>query len=47
MFLLISDYPTINDAWAAYPGVIDIVKVCGGWRVFATADELDTWTNQN
>ena len=46
MFLNITDYPAIDDAWTAYPGAIAIVEVCGGWHVFMTATDQTTWENQ-
>ncbi len=30
----------------AYPGAAKIVKVCGGWAVFETVADYETWRNQ-
>jgi hypothetical protein len=45
-FLNRNDYPDIYDAWDAYPGASEIREVDGGWMVFETTADLDTWLLQ-
>ena len=40
------DYKDREAVAAAYPEAARIVKVCGGWAVFATERDYQTWRNQ-
>jgi len=40
------DYKTRKAVIEANPGAVKVIKVCGGWMVFATWPEYETWKNQ-
>ncbi len=40
------DYANIEAVRAEYPGAAEIVEVDGGWMVFDTVTDADTWRNQ-
>lgn len=40
------DYATIAAVQDAYPDAAEIVEVDGGWIVFDTVTDADTWRNQ-
>lgn len=45
-FASAQDYDTIGAVMDAYPGAAEIVEVDGGWLVFFTTADADTWRNQ-
>ena len=40
------DYKTRKAVVAEYPGAAKIVKVTGGWAVFGTITDYNTWHKQ-
>lgn len=40
------DYENIEAVQDAYPGAAEIIEVEGGWMVFDTVTDADTWRNQ-
>lgn len=40
------DYTDIKAVQAAYPDAAEIVEADGGWQVFDSADDAETWKNQ-
>jgi len=40
------DYKNIESVRKAYPGAYEVVRVDGGWCVFFSAADLNTWRNQ-
>lgn len=40
------DYATIDAVSDEYPSATEIIEVDGGWMVFDTATDADTWRNQ-
>lgn len=45
-FVSEDDYTTLEEVEAAYPSAAEIVEVDGGWMVFATMTDADTWRTQ-
>lgn len=40
------DYKTRKNVVAAYPSAAKVVKVCGGWAVFAFMSDYEMWKAQ-
>lgn len=40
------DYENIEAVRNEYPGAAEIVEVDGGWLVFDTTTDAETWRNQ-
>jgi len=40
------DYANIEAVQTEYPGAAEIVEVDGGWMVFDTVTDAETWRNQ-
>lgn len=40
------EYDGVDAVRAEYPAAADVVEVDGGWMVFETHDEFDTWSRQ-
>lgn len=40
------DYENIDAVRNEYPGAAEIVEVDGGWRVFDTVTDAETWKTQ-
>lgn len=40
------DYASLEEVQDAYPGAAEIVEVEGGWMVFDTVTDAETWLNQ-
>jgi len=40
------DYANIDAVWDEYPGAAEIVEAEGGWMVFETMTDAETWNNQ-
>jgi hypothetical protein len=40
------DYDSIEAVEEAYPAATEIIEVEGGWMVFDTATDAETWRNQ-
>lgn len=45
-FVSQQDYANIEAVQDAYPGAAEIVEVKGGWMVFDTVTDAETWRNQ-
>ena len=45
-FLSEQDYASIEEVQDAYPGAAEVVEVDGGWAVFDTVQDAETWRNQ-
>ena len=41
-----TDYTNLKSVRDAYPGATKIVRVDGGWLVFETTTDYNTWVNQ-
>jgi hypothetical protein len=41
-----TEYKTRAAVVKAYPGAAKIIKACGGWAVFETVADYETWRNQ-
>lgn len=46
VFVTLTDYPTAEEAWEAYPEAAHIEHVDGGWLVFPSLDDYHTWVKQ-
>lgn len=40
------EFSSRKEVKKAYPAAAKIVKVCGGWAVFETIADYNTWKNQ-
>ena len=40
------DYANLEAVQAAYPAAAKIIEVDGGWMVFDTVTDAETWRNQ-
>jgi len=40
------DYADIDAVRTAYPDAAEIIEADGGWMVFPTTTDADTWRNQ-
>lgn len=40
------DYQNIDAVRAAYPDAAEIIEAEGGWQVFDSTDDAETWRNQ-
>lgn len=45
-FVSQQDYADIEAVQDAYPGAAEIIEVEGGWMVFDTVTDAETWRNQ-
>jgi hypothetical protein len=45
-FVSSSDYATVTDVAAAYPGAAHIAETDGGWAVFETQTDYQIWMAQ-
>ena len=46
MFASRDDYENIEAAEAEFPGALAIVEVDGGWMIFHSASDYETWQGQ-
>jgi len=46
MFVSAENYESIHAVEAAYPGATHIEPVEGGWMVFETESDYETWAKQ-
>jgi len=46
MFVPSKDYENIGAVEDQYPGATVIVEVDGGWMIFGTATDYETWQGQ-
>ena len=46
MFCSQNDYADLDAVQSEYPGAAEIIEVDGGWMVFATTTDADTWRGQ-
>jgi hypothetical protein len=46
IFCAETEYQNIDVVRAAYLGAAEIVEVAGGWAVFETDTDYETWQNQ-
>ena len=45
-FVSTEQYKNIKDVKDTFPAAAHITKVCGGWLIFDTHSDYDTWRNQ-
>jgi hypothetical protein len=45
-FVSAQDYDSIEAVEEAYPAATEIIEVEGGWMVFDSATDAETWRNQ-
>lgn len=45
-FAIQQDYENIEAVRNEYPGAAEIIEVDGGWLVFDTIVDVETWINQ-
>ena len=41
-----NDYQSQTEVEDAYPAAAEVIEVEGGWMVFDTVTDADTWRNQ-
>lgn len=46
IFCSADNYETIDEVKDVYPGAAIVIEVEGGWMVFETVTDYETWQNQ-